>query len=121
MNSQIFEDWVHKLDRKFRVDERKIALIIDNYPAHTSISNLTNIQLVFLPPDTMDQGVIRSLKVHYRGRVVRSLCRALEKNGPYSKISILQAMTILADSWGTETKGTVINRFKKVGINSDVQ
>ena len=85
MNSEIFEEWVRKLDRKFRADDRNIVLIIDNCPAHPSISNLTNVQLVFLPPNTtsilqpMDQGVIRSLKADYRGRVVRSLCRTLEK------------------------------------------
>ena len=85
MNSEIFEEWVCKLDRKFRADDRNIALIIDNCPAHPSISNLTNVQLVFLPPYTtsilqpMDQGVICSLKAHYRGRVVRFLCRVLEK------------------------------------------
>ena len=67
MNSEIFDEWVHKLDRKFCADDRNIALIIDNYPAHSSISNLTNVQLVFLPPNTMsilqpmDQGVIGSL------------------------------------------------------------
>ena len=86
INSDIFEELVHKLDQKFRADDRKIALIIDNCPAHPSISNLTNVQIVFLPPNTtsilqrMDQGVIRNLKVHYRGRVVRLLCRALEKD-----------------------------------------
>ncbi|XP_057316743.1 tigger transposable element-derived protein 4-like [Hydractinia symbiolongicarpus] len=75
MDSEIFENWVRKLDQKFRVDGRKIVLIIDNCPAHPSISNLTNIHLVFLPPNTtsvlqpMDQGVIRSLKAHYRRRV----------------------------------------------------
>ncbi|XP_063598620.1 tigger transposable element-derived protein 6-like [Penaeus indicus] len=71
MSSEIFEEWV----RKFRVDGRKIALIIDNCPAHPTVSNLTNVQLVFLPPNTtsilqpMDQGVIRSLKAYYRGKV----------------------------------------------------
>ena len=43
MNSEIFEEWVRKLDRKFRADDRKIALIIDNCPAHPSISNLINV------------------------------------------------------------------------------
>ena len=63
----------------------------------------------------------RILKAHYRGRVVRLLCRALEKNEPYSKISILQAMKIRVDSWEAVTKETVINCFKKAGINSGVQ
>ena len=114
MNSEIFKEWVRKIDRKFRADDRKIALIIDNCPAHPAISNLTNMQLVFLPPNTtsilqpMDQGVIRSLKAYYRGRVVRLLCRALEKKEPCPKISILQAMKILADSWEVVTKETIL-------------
>ena len=68
MNSEIFEEWVRKLDQKCCADDRNIALIIDNCPAHPSISNLTNVQLVFLPPNTtsilqpMDQGVYAALK-----------------------------------------------------------
>ena len=75
MDSQIFEEWVRKLDRTFRMEGRKIALLIDNCPVHPSVSDLTNVQLVFLPPNTtsvlqpMDQGVIRSLKAHYRGEL----------------------------------------------------
>ena len=127
MNSEIFEEWFCKLDQKFCADDRKIALIIDNCPAHPSISNLTNVQIVFLPPNTtsilqpMDQGVIRSLKAHYRGRVVRLLCRTLEKKEPCPKISILQSMKILADSWEVVTKETIINCFRKAGITPAVQ
>ena len=127
INSEIFEEWVRKLDRKFRADDRNIALIIKNCPAHPSISHLTNVQLVFLPPNTtsilqpMDQGVIRSLKAHYRGRVVRLLCRALEKKEPCPKISILQSMKILVDSWDVVSKETIINCFRKAGITPAVQ
>ena len=127
MNSEIFEEWIRKLDRKFRADDRKIALIINNCPAHPSISNSTNVQIVFLPSSTtsilqpMDQGAIRSLKTHYRGRVVRLLCRALEKKEPCQKISILQSMKILADSGKVVTKETIINCFRKTGITPTVQ
>ena len=85
MESQIFEEWVHKLDRAIRMEGRKIVLLIDNCPAHLSVSDVTYVQLLFLPPNTtsvlqlMDQDVIRSLKAHYRGRVVRRLCRALDE------------------------------------------
>ncbi|XP_063595645.1 tigger transposable element-derived protein 4-like [Penaeus indicus] len=91
MSSEIFEEWVRKVDRKFRVDGRKIALIIDNCPAHPTLSNLTNVQLVFLPPNTtstlqpMDQCVIRSLKAYYRGKVARLISRALEEKKALSK------------------------------------
>ena len=85
MDSQIFEEQVRKLDRTFRMEGRKIALLVDNCPAHPFVSDLTNVQLIFLPANTtsvlqkMGQGVIRNLKVHYRGTVVRRLCRALDK------------------------------------------
>ena len=34
MDSQIFEEQVRKLDRTFRMEGRKIALLVDNCPAH---------------------------------------------------------------------------------------
>ena len=122
MDSQIFEDWIRKIDQKLRTDGRKIALIIDNCPAHPHVSDLTNIQLIFLPPNTTsDQGVIRSLKTHYWGRVVRLLCRALDKGQAYPKISILQAIKILTASWVAVTRETIVNCFKKAGINTEAQ
>ena len=124
---QIFEEWVRKLERTFQMEGRKIALLIDNCPAHPSVSDLTNVQLVFLPPDTtsvlqpMDQGVIRSLKAHYRGRIVRRLCRALDKTKTLPKISILQAMKILVSSWEAVSEQTIVNYFRKAGITSEAQ
>ena len=55
MDSQTFEEWVHKLDQTFPVEGKKIALLIDNCPAHPSVPDLTNVQLVFLPPNTTSQ------------------------------------------------------------------
>ena len=71
MTGVLFEEWVRKLDSSFRAESRKVAFLIDNCPAHPEIKNLTNINLIFLPPNTtsvlqpMDQGVTRSLKAHY--------------------------------------------------------
>ena len=124
---QIVEEWVRKLDQKFRREGRKISLLIDNCPAHPSVSDLTNVQLVFLLPNTtsvlqpMDQGVIRSLKAHYRGRVIRRLCRALGKTKTFPKLSILQAMKILVISWEAVSAQTIANCFKKAGITPEAQ
>ena len=109
------------------MERRKIALLIDNCPAHLSVPDLANVQLVFLPPDTtsvlqpMDQGVIRSLKVHYRGRVVRRLCRVLDKMKTLPKISILQALKILVSSWEAVSAQTIVNCFRKAGITLEAQ
>ena len=43
MDSHIFEEWVRKLDRTFRMKGRKMALLIDDCPAHPSVSDLTNV------------------------------------------------------------------------------
>ena len=72
MDSILFEEWVREVDRHFTKERRKIALLIDNCPVHSSIDNLASTELIFLPPNTssklqpMDQGVIRSIKAHYK-------------------------------------------------------
>ena len=109
------------------MEGRKIALLIGNCPAHPSVSDLTKVQLVFLPPNTnsvlqqMDQGVMRSLKTHCRGTVVRQLCRTLNKMKMLQKISILQAMKILVSSWEAVSAQTIVNYFRKVGVTPEAQ
>ena len=43
MNSAWFEEWIHELDGKFLRENRKIALIIDNCPAHPTIGKLSDL------------------------------------------------------------------------------
>ena len=102
---------------------RKVVLLIDNCPVHPEIKNLTNINLIFLPPNTtsvlqpMDQGVMRSLKAHYRKKVVRLCIKTVESKKPLPKISILQAMKHLVSSWNAVSKETIVNYFKKSNIS----
>ena len=69
--SDLFEQYLHKLDRKMKSDGRKIVLVLDNCPAHPHVK-LENVEFAFLPPNTtsrtqpMDAGVIRNFKLHYR-------------------------------------------------------
>ena len=51
-NSDLFEESVHGLDRKFQRENRRIALIVDNCPAHPDGNDLKAIELVFLPSNT---------------------------------------------------------------------
>ncbi|XP_065650656.1 tigger transposable element-derived protein 4-like [Hydra vulgaris] len=123
MTGDLFTEWVMKLDSFFRAQDRKVALLVDNCSAHPHIEGLSNINLIFFPPNTtsvlqpMDQGVIRSLKAHYRHKIVRLCIKAVDNNEPMPKISILQAMKDLVSSWNAVSKETVINCFKKAGIS----
>ena len=92
-----------------------------------TISNLTKVKLLFLPPDRYsvlqptDQGVIRSLKAQYRRLVVRMCIKALDKNQPLPKISILQAITTLVSSWSAVPPHVIIKCFSKAGISDSSQ
>ena len=52
MDNQIFEEQVRKCHQTFRMEGRKIAPFINSCPAHPSVSDLKNVQLVFLLPNT---------------------------------------------------------------------
>ena len=67
MDSILLEKWVLEVDRRFTKGGQKIVLLVYNCPAHLSIDNLVSTELIFVPIgastlQTMDQGVIRSLK-----------------------------------------------------------
>lgn len=125
MSSELFEEWIKELDRSFGVQKRKIALIVDNCPAHPTVTGLEWIELIFLPPNTtsvtqpMDQGVIRALKAKYRSVAVRKQLANLEKGKQLPKISILTAMTMLNKAWGSIPDRTFLNCFKKSGISEE--
>ena len=50
MTSSIFEAWIRALDKQ--MIEMKICMVIDNCAAHPQVRNLTNVELIFLPPNT---------------------------------------------------------------------
>ena len=127
MDSTLFEEWVHELDVKFQKENRKIALIIDNCPAHPTIIDLSNVKLIFLPPNTTsvsqpkDQGVIKCLKAFYRLRLVNLMIKRLEQSQDLPKILIICALQLLVTSWNDETKTTTVNCFGKAKISAKDQ
>ena len=65
MDGILFEEWLHEVDRKFKMQGRRVVMKVDNLPAHPEVSGLKAINLQFLPPNTtswtqpMDLGVIK--------------------------------------------------------------
>ena len=64
-----------------------------------------------------DQGVIRSLKAHYKTISIKKLIEAIEKKKPLPEFSILDAMQMLDVAWGKVTTKTVANCLEKAGIS----
>ena len=120
MLSELLEEWVKELDRNFGSKKRKIALIIDNCPAHPDVPALEWVELTFLPPNTIsvtqpiDQGVIRDLKAKYRSLATKKQITALEKGSQLLKFSILTAMSMLTKAWSSIPNGTFTGKgFKQ--------
>ena len=55
MSGELFQEWVDELDIKFLAQKRKVALVVDNCPAHPEVENLKVIKLVFLLPSTISK------------------------------------------------------------------
>ena len=118
MDRELFTKWVKELDQTFAAQNRKIALIVDNCPAHPIVDGLKAIELIFLPLSTkskrqpMDQGVIRSLKAFYSNSFIKRYI---------TKVNMLEAMTLLIAAWECVSPITLLNCFRKVSINSESQ
>ncbi|GBP27806.1 Tigger transposable element-derived protein 6 [Eumeta japonica] len=116
MTSQLFEEEVRKWDAELK--GRKILLLVDNCPAHPFISNLQNIELAFLPPNTtsvlqpMDQSVIKSLNGHYRRKLLMELVQSEGK----TSVNMLHAVNFLSKAREEVTPTTKQHSFRHAGL-----
>lgn len=121
MTSRIFEDEIRNWDCEMRKKKRNILLLVDNCRAHPVLENLTNVKVVFLPPNTtaklqpMDQGVIHSFKVNYRRLMILQLLDCLEERKEFNP-SVLDAIRLIDRGWDNVSSTTIKNCFKKSGI-----
>ena len=124
MTSEIFINWITKLDKKFQHQRRKVAMVIDNCPAHPHVRGLKNVTLIFLPPNTTsktqpcDQGIIQNLKVHYRKRVLMRQISCVEKKTDFT-MTVLDALRFIQQAWYSVTTTTISNCFKHAGFTTD--
>lgn len=124
MTSTIYESWLRKLDTKLCSQGRKIAMIVDNCPAHPEIADLQAIEVIKLPPNATallqpcDQGIIASLKRHYRASIMQKLLLHIDDGRDITtfKISVLDAIYDLRIAWNRVTPITIQNCFNHSGF-----
>ena len=46
MTTNLFQEYIYILDVKFSQQKRKVAIIIDNCPAHSVLTNLKSIEMI---------------------------------------------------------------------------
>ena len=69
----------------------------------------------------MDQGVIRSSKAFYSNSVIKCYITSIDGERSPTKVNMLEAMTLLIAAWECVSPITLLNRFRKAGINSESQ
>ncbi|CAF0740319.1 unnamed protein product, partial [Brachionus calyciflorus] len=129
MTAKLFIEWLTNWDKILIKKGRKIALLLDNAPCHPKIDTLKNIKLFFLPPNTtsiaqpLDQGIVSAVKTIFRSKVLNELVIFMEKNPNWTiqdwvkNWNLWKALNILAQSWELINISTIVNSWKKAGIN----
>lgn len=90
-----------------------------------------SMRLAYFPPNTtshlqpLDQGIINSLKVHYRSRMLVKVVSEMENANGFSSVSsvnLLDAIHLISYAWNILVlKETVVNCFRKAGFQKQSQ
>lgn len=125
MTSDIMEEWLIRLNKKMSMQKRKILLFLDNATSHPNL-NLSNVKLVFLPPNTtshiqpLDQGIINSFKVHYRTNVVKRLLSRIDDVSNVfdlvKSVDVLDAIYWIKQAIEKMPNTVIPNCFRKAGF-----
>lgn len=135
MLSGIWYEFLGNLNRKMRLEGRRIALITDNCPSHPPAETppknyqgslppvLTHVKLIYLPKNTtpylqpLDQGIIRSFKAGYRRKYAEHMVTFFNEKGHGSPpLDILQAILYISAAWEELPEALIFNCWQKTGI-----
>ena len=106
INNDIFKLILQNLNRKMKIEKRKVILFLDNCSSHYIDMELSNIKLEYFPSNTtsqlqpLDLGIIKNFKSHYRKFLVSQLIARFE-NGDTNFIKqfdLVDAMSLISSA-----------------------
>jgi hypothetical protein len=123
MTSVIFRDWLEKFNESAKRENRKLLLFVDNASSHNNVEHLSNVQVLYLPPNTtgylqpMDAGVIACFKRRYRRKQLDHAID-LDEAGVRDifKVDQLRAMNWIKECWSQVPDDAIANCWKHVAI-----
>lgn len=127
MTLNVFENVLKRMDDDMLAQNRNVIMFLDHAIAHGEVVGLQNrlkaIELAYLPPNTnaqiqpLDQGIMNSLKLHYRNRMLRRTVAKLEKGQSLRPIGLMEAIDIISQCWHVDISMEFIrNCFRKAGF-----
>ena len=122
MTGFLFNEIMRCINTHMQAQDWKILMVMDNVLTHHVGETYSNIELLFLPPNTMpitqpmDQGIIRSVKCRYRRFLANMyLVEAENREDPVKLIRSLDikwAVDIIARCWSKVSPGLIANCFR---------
>ena len=125
MTSKIFKEWLIKINNKFKFENRKVAMILDNCPSHID-NNMSNVKLFFLPAMTtsliqpLDCGIIKIFKDFYRytyffiienGMMMNDISHILIDKNIIKETTLLDAIIMAQICWEKVKRQTILDCF----------
>jgi transposase-like protein len=120
MTATIFNEYLQLLNKKFQSENRSVLVVVESNSVHSSAvsSNFSNIQLLVQPPNSLSPlrlGIFSNLKHFYRKEIINKEANAESAES----MSILEAMTLLAESWEKVSNHVIKKSFIKAGWIQD--
>ncbi|MGH0117396.1 UNVERIFIED_CONTAM: hypothetical protein FKN15_034583 [Acipenser sinensis] len=130
MTGEIWEAWLKKIDNIMRAKKRMILMLCASCAAHVTYVRLTNIKLVFLPPNNtplirpMDQGIAANFKKQYRSLVLRQLVNTIDSTESDAtaavqlarKLTLLDSLHLQREAWNRITESTLVNCYRRASF-----
>ena len=122
MTRDIFQEWIISFDKEMGRQGRKVLLVMDNCSSHKA-PDLRSVEVLFIPPNAtsklqpLDAGIICNMKTHYRKALVFNLLAHIDGGGSDYRVSLLDSIHMLTQSWDKVTFDTIANSFRKAGFH----
>ena len=115
--------WIQDWDIELRLQNRQIALTLDNFSGHTIDYQPKCITFIKFAPgltshiQPLDAGIIRSFKAHYRRLFCLRAIQQDEADEPdIYKVNLLEAMRMAESAWNSVSPTTIKNCWNHTEI-----
>ncbi|XP_051784749.1 tigger transposable element-derived protein 4-like [Erpetoichthys calabaricus] len=135
MTSEGWLQWLKKLNNSMWSKRQQIVLLCDDCAAQSDDIRLTNIKLVFMPPNTtsliqpIDQGIIANFKRNYQSLMLRRLMAIMDLGDNETmraielahKLTLLDSLHMQKDAWSHVSTSTIVNCYRQASFVKAVE
>ena len=122
MTTSLWSSWLSELNSRDGFAKTPYTFFVDNATSHRMNAELSNIKIVFIPPNCtsglqpMDQGVIWSFKCIFRRMLLSFIVDGIDEMNQkhlMSNFDLLKVTQFIKCAWMEVHPDTIINAFRK--------